>query len=107
MTVERRHFLVSGRVQGVGFRAFVHRTARALGVAGGARNLEDGRVEILAKAERTILAALETAVKQGPERSAVDELVILTEAQLPKTSPQWLENANDFLILEDGVKPWH
>ena len=48
-TVTTVRFLVSGRVQGVGFRWFTHREAERLGIAGWARNLPDGRVEVLAK----------------------------------------------------------
>ena len=43
-----QHFLVKGRVQGVGFRWFVHREAAAIGLRGWVRNTEDGHVEVLA-----------------------------------------------------------
>ena len=46
-----QHFLVKGRVQGVGFRWFVHREAAEIGLRGWVRNTEDGHVEVLAAGE--------------------------------------------------------
>jgi acylphosphatase len=66
-----RRFLVSGRVQGVGFRYFVLREARALGVAGWVRNLADGRVEVLAAGDDAVLQALEGRLWQGPPHARV------------------------------------
>ena len=45
---EVRHFLVKGRVQGVGFRWFVHREAAEIGLRGWVKNTPDGHVEVLA-----------------------------------------------------------
>lgn len=58
-----RKFLVSGRVQGVGFRWFVQRTADSLGLNGYVRNMRDGRVEVWAEgpAERVEALRLELA----------------------------------------------
>ncbi len=69
MTAAR--FLVSGRVQGVGFRWFVRQRARVLGVAGWVRNLPDGRVEVMASGDDAAVAALEAAVREGPSGAAV------------------------------------
>lgn len=66
--------LVAGRVQGVGFRAFVAREARALGIAGFVRNLADGRVEAVARGEAKALAALQAACGRGPAGSSVREV---------------------------------
>jgi acylphosphatase len=68
-------FLVEGRVQGVFFRASTREQALALGVAGHARNLDDGRVEVLAGGRAEALDALEQWLWQGPpaaEVTAVD-----------------------------------
>ncbi|HET7266427.1 MAG TPA: acylphosphatase [bacterium] len=62
----RVRLLVSGRVQGVGFREFTRRTAHRLGVGGWVRNLSDGRVEVVADGERPALDALVNALSGGP-----------------------------------------
>jgi acylphosphatase len=59
-------WLVSGRVQGVGFRAFVVRAAAHAAVRGDVRNLPDGRVEIRAVGARQALAGLLADVRLGP-----------------------------------------
>ena len=68
-------FVVSGMVQGVGFRWFVARHARALGLGGYARNLPDGRVEVVASgAGAEALARLEELLREGPAHSRVERL---------------------------------
>jgi acylphosphatase len=67
-----RHYIVSGRVHGVGFRFFVSRCAAVEGVHGWVRNLEDGRVEIQAEGERESLGRFEHHIKHGPPRAQVD-----------------------------------
>ncbi len=68
--------LVEGRVQGVGFRAFVGREAKARGIGGVARNLGDGRVEIVAQGDPNALAALSDACGRGPIGARVSRLEI-------------------------------
>lgn len=63
--------LVSGRVQGVGFRYFVAGEARARGLAGFVRNLPDGRVEVFAAGPAEQVDALLAACRRGPPRSRV------------------------------------
>ena len=64
--------LVRGRVQGVGFRAFVVWKARELSLEGFARNLSDGTtVEVIAEGPRASLDALLTSLKEGPPMSYV------------------------------------
>ena len=70
--VETRRYVVSGRVQGVGFRAFVQTRARALGLTGYVRNLPDGRsVEAVAAGPAASLDALAAAMREGPGGSHV------------------------------------
>jgi len=57
--IRGRRFLIEGRVQGVNFRAYTEREARALGLQGWVRNMPDGPVEIVARGERQALQALE------------------------------------------------
>lgn len=69
-----RHYIVKGRVQGVGFRWFVHQEAADLGLKGWVRNLEDGRVEAVAAGEPEKLAALRAALERGSRGSRVDRV---------------------------------
>ena len=75
MRVARR-FVVSGRVQGVGFRYFTQDAARHAGVAGLVRNLLDGRVEVLAEGDEQALRRLEQAIRQGPSRARVEHVEV-------------------------------
>ena len=65
MTVARR-FIVSGSVQGVGFRYFAIRAARHVGVAGTVRNLPDGTVEAIAEGPHTAVEEFRAALERGP-----------------------------------------
>ena len=64
-------FLVRGRVQGVGYRYFVLHEAEGLGVAGFARNLPDGSVEVVAEGDDPVLAQLEERLRKGPSFARV------------------------------------
>lgn len=65
-------WVVSGRVQGVGFRWFTVKLAEKLGVAGWVSNLPDGRVEVVGKAPADALSALENGLRAGPRMSRVE-----------------------------------
>lgn len=67
----RLHAIVHGRVQGVGFRAFVIDRGIAIGAKGWARNKWDGTVEVLAEGDRQQLERLLTAIHQGPRMANV------------------------------------
>ena len=64
-------FLVTGQVQGVGYRWFVARHARGLALAGYASNLADGRVEVVACGAEAALARLEELLRSGPANARV------------------------------------
>jgi acylphosphatase len=68
-------FLVSGRVQGVFFRASTRLEADRLGLAGTASNLSDGRVEVVASGPEAALDALEKWLWKGPPAARVDGVV--------------------------------
>jgi acylphosphatase len=70
-----RYGLVSGIVQGVGFRAFVQRKALAAGLTGFARNLPDGRVEVLLCGHAEAVAAVQAEVAKGPPASRVKDVI--------------------------------
>jgi acylphosphatase len=64
-------YLIQGRVQGVGYRYFVSREAESLGIAGFARNLPDGGVEVVAEAAEEALSAFEARLREGPAFASV------------------------------------
>jgi acylphosphatase len=63
---------ISGKVQGVWFRAFTREQAQALGVTGWANNLADGRVEVMLCGESSKLQTLIKLLSQGPPLARVD-----------------------------------
>jgi len=73
-----RRFLVSGRVQRVFFRAGTAREAAALGLSGWARNLPDGRVEVLAAGSEQALDALARWLESGTPQSSVERVAAST-----------------------------
>jgi acylphosphatase len=72
--VQTRKFRVRGRVQGVGFRWFVEREAKTLGIFGWVRNNTDGTVEVLATGTSDQLSALRSRLQQGPRAARVDNV---------------------------------
>ena len=70
-----QRFLIKGRVQGVGFRWFVHREAAEIGLRGWVRNTEDGHVEVLAAGEPDQLEDLQLALAKGSRGSRVDAVI--------------------------------
>jgi len=69
------HFLIRGRVQGVGFRWFVHREASELGLRGWVRNTDDGAVEVVASGPLEDLVELRAELKKGSRGSRVDKVI--------------------------------
>jgi acylphosphatase len=72
--IEFIRLIIEGRVQGVGYRAFLVREALALDLTGWARNRSDGGVEAIAAGPRPALDALIAAARRGPRLSRVDGL---------------------------------
>jgi acylphosphatase len=92
------HILVSGIVQGVGYRAFCQRVAEKLKICGWARNLADGRVEVLAVGDAKQMDELQKELLKGPRASKV----LALEAKEIAGARQ----IERFSIVEDGVQPW-
>jgi acylphosphatase len=76
---ERLYAVVHGYVQGVGFRDFVARVGRRLGLAGTVRNRADGTVEVVAEGERAELEELLRELQRGP-----------SEAEVQRVEERWL-----------------
>jgi acylphosphatase len=69
------HYLVKGRVQGVGFRWFVQREASEIGLKGWVRNTDEGDVEIVAAGGLEDLTELKDALRKGSRGSRVDAVI--------------------------------
>ncbi len=74
-----RRYLISGRVQGVFYRASAQRYALSLGLSGWVRNRRDGKVELLACGEEPVLAELEKWLEIGPDYAKVTNIKVINE----------------------------
>ncbi len=90
-----KHYLISGRVQGVGFRAHTQRWGLKLKLLGWVRNLSDGRVEALARGSAGALLQFERHLRQGPARASVISLEI--------TDWDGHEELPEFEVRKDGI----
>ena len=72
--LRRAHLLVQGRVQGVGFRAFVQSQAVRRALTGWVKNLPDGRVESEVEGEETLVNAFIQTVRRGPSLAHVQNV---------------------------------
>ncbi|CAN5522081.1 acylphosphatase [soil metagenome] len=68
------HFIVGGKVQGVGFRRFVLHAANSLNLKGFVTNLEDGTIECVAQGDVSGLTEFETLLRQGPRFALVNSV---------------------------------
>jgi acylphosphatase len=75
----QKHIFISGRVQGVGFRAFTRKEASSRGIKGWVKNLADGRVEIIIQGEREDIKDMIKRIKEGPSFARVDDIEISDE----------------------------
>ena len=69
-----RRAIVTGRVQGVGYRFFAERAARDLDLRGWVRNLPDGSVETVAEGEEEAIARYFDRLRQGPRGARVEDV---------------------------------
>jgi acylphosphatase len=85
--VERYHLLISGRVQGVGYRYSIRNIASKLGLVGWVKNRDDSKVEIVAEGDKISLEELVEWAKHGPRFSKVDAVDI----ELQPASDEFLD----------------
>ena len=81
--MECARFIVSGRVQGVFFRASAREQAQRLDIYGHARNLDDGTVEVIACGDAANIEALERWLQKGPTAARVDRVSRFTQDEKP------------------------
>jgi acylphosphatase len=84
--VKRVHVVVSGRVQGVFFRATCARLAREAGLNGYVRNVPDGRVEAAFEGPDAAVDRLVAWCRRGPERAAVEAVDVIEERPAGETT---------------------
>lgn len=96
-----RHYLVSGKVQGVGFRRFIAKRATENNVSGKVRNLVDGRVEILAQGFEAEINRFEIYVRRGPMSGEVSHVAVQSEVE-----PSHFDGSEMMKIFDDGSIPW-
>ncbi len=94
MASARLRLMVSGKVQGVGFRAFVAREAGRLGLRGFVRNLADGRVEAEFQGQAAAVEAMRFVCRRGPPYARVDAVETLEPGAEPLAAA--------FKVLRDG-----
>ena len=84
----RAHLLITGIVQGVGYRWSCRRAALGIGVTGWVRNLDDGRVEVVAQGTREQVEQLIKWCYRGPEEARVSDIAVAYE-ELAETFPDF------------------
>ena len=80
---KRRRAIVTGRVQGVGFRWYTREKANDLGLTGWVRNLHDGRVETAFQGDPALVAEMETWLWKGAPAARVVGVTLSEEAPVP------------------------
>ena len=94
MAMKARKYVIRGRVQGVGFRWYVEREARSIGLAGWVRNSEESTVEVLAVGEEERQALMLESLKRGPRAARVDQV-----ETLEPTDEETIGHLKDFQII--------
>jgi len=74
--VQKKHVYVSGKVQGVWFRAWTEQQARELGLDGWVRNREDGRVEAVFAGSPPAVSSMLQRIRRGPPAARVEDVAV-------------------------------
>ena len=82
--IATRHLIITGRVQGVGYRAWAAHAARDMGLDGWVRNRADGSVEAVVSGDAAKVRAFLNACHNGPALARVDEIAISDRAEVPE-----------------------
>ena len=82
-----RRYVISGRVQGVGFRYFVQSVASRESIAGWVRNLDDGRVEAVAAGDADAIGRFERALRQAPDALLAPEVPAAAGVRIARLAP--------------------
>ena len=93
----RKHWFITGKVQGVSFRAFTYEAATDLKLKGWVRNLSNGQVEIVAEGPAPTVEKLLEQVKKGPKFARVDAV--------KETPADPKETLNDKFEIKDDAAP--
>ena len=93
MSITALHVIVEGRVQGVGYRAFVEREAKARGLKGWVRNRSDGSVEAVFLGEEEDIESMMVACHRGPRMAMVRAV-----QRMPHPPGEW----TDFVVWPTG-----
>jgi acylphosphatase len=80
--IKATRFKVKGKVQGVGYRAFVERNAKSLGLVGWVRNEPDGTVEGVIEGEPDAIAKFEERIRSGPRAAVVNAVDTIRESPI-------------------------
>jgi acylphosphatase len=76
LTEAQKHVFISGRVQGVWFRAWIEQQCRQLGLSGWARNLSDGRVEVVIAGSTPAVSSMLKRFHEGPPQAKVENVAV-------------------------------
>ncbi len=74
--IKKVRLIISGRVQGVGFRFWVKGKVKELGLNGWVRNLETGQVEVVLEGEESLVKKMVSECRQGPMLARVDKMEV-------------------------------
>lgn len=91
----RADILVTGRVQGVGFREFCRRAAESRGVVGYAVNLPDGRVRVVAEGDRELVESFVREIERGPRMARVEDASVSWTAPREQLTTFSIRHAGD------------